>query len=77
MTMSPKSYISKLFADAVYTEIREKRFGLKRCSVSLPDADLLFEIRLLRKAAQQKRDSSEIDTKGCGLERLNEKINSL
>lgn len=75
MHNSPVTRINKLFAEAVFTNYRKKRYGIKNCRV-IYDPEFLNDLRELQKrSAEMKRCERELGC--CSPTKIEEKIKTL
>jgi hypothetical protein len=66
--------INKLFADAVYTAYKKKRYGIKKCKVTY-SADMLSDLKEIHERALEMKSCNRVFC--CGLSTIEEKINTL
>ena len=75
--MDPLLEASTRMAQSSFLQMRQKRFGLKSCSETLPDAGRLLSLIELYKHQQERVDSGLLETQGCSLTTLSERLCSL
>ena len=74
MSLDPVTRINKLFAEAVFSNYKKKRYGIKSCTTSY-DPDYLNDLRELQKRAAEATTCEK--TIGCGQVSIEEKIKTL
>ncbi len=67
--------INKVFADSIYARYKQKRYGIKTCN-ALVDADFANDMRELLKRNEELQACSR-KLEGCGLDRIQERIDTL
>lgn len=70
-------HINSLLADAAWNSFRKKRYGLRNCGSNKHDLDTLSELKHLQISQIERISHGVMETIGCGLERIKEKINTL
>lgn len=73
--MSSLSHINELFADAVFQEVRKRRFGLKICK-AVVDAELADDLRNLYQRSLEQQ-ACEQNSCTCSITTIEERINTL
>ena len=68
-------HINQVFAEAVFSNYKKKRYGLKNCSNNI-NADFADDIRNLYVRALEMV-GCECSLQGCTVEQLRERINTL
>lgn len=76
MHVSPVVRIHKLFAEAVFSNYRKRRYGIKNCRI-IYDPEYLNDLRELRKRASEMKDCDRELGCGCSLTKIDEKIKTL
>jgi hypothetical protein len=74
--MSAKVHINELFADSLYQEFNQDRYGLKGCKKRL-DPDYAFEMKALYERGLERKDCNLTFDCCCSFEKLEEQINTL
>jgi hypothetical protein len=75
--MNPSVYINKLLADTVWNSFRKKKYGLRNCGSNKHDPNTLFDLKYLHVSQLERISLGVTETAGCGLDKLEEKINTL
>jgi hypothetical protein len=75
--MNASAHINKLLADAVWNSYMGKRYGLRNCGSNKHSMETLSELRKLHASQTERILLGVLETVGCGLNRLEEKINTL
>jgi hypothetical protein len=75
MTYNPTVRINKLFADAVFSNYRKKRYGLKKCKTTY-NPEYLSDMRELLKRGTELKDCCQV-MGSCDLIKLEETIKTL
>jgi hypothetical protein len=74
---TPIVHINRLYADAVFQEIRKKRFGLKVCKAHV-DIDLADDLRNIYARQLELVDCGcNPDLSSCSKVKVEERINTL
>lgn len=76
MHATPTTRINILFADAVHTAYKKKRYGIKRCNL-VYDPEYLSDLRTLQKRAMEIKACGIERNSVCSLTKLNEIIKTL
>lgn len=75
--MDPLLEANTRMAQSAFLEMRQKRFGIKSCSSPLPDAGRLLSLIDLYKDQKERVDAGLLETQGCTLTALSERLCSL
>lgn len=74
--MDPLIRINEVFAEAVYSRYKRKRYGLKTCS-ALIDEELADDLRNLLIRGTEMEACSCAMPASCSLAKIEEKINTI
>jgi len=69
-------HINELFAQSVYLQYRQKRYGMKKCS-PIVDEQLAYDLRTILMRKQEQLTCNYPVTTCCTLQQVEEKINTL
>jgi hypothetical protein len=75
--MNASVHVNRLLAEAVWNSFRKKKYGLRNCGAGKNDIVTFFELKNLQKSQFERVSLGVLETIGCGIERLEEKINTL
>lgn len=75
--MDPIYEAQTRFAQAVYLQMRKKRYGIKSCDSSLTDPEKIWDLINLREDQSERVDQNLLETPGCSLTTIDETLCSL
>jgi hypothetical protein len=69
--------VNSLLGEAVWNSFVKRKYGLRNCEAGNDDIIGLYELKNLHISETEKVSLGELENPGCGINRLEEKINTL